>query len=85
MNDVRLKAFENLQNVPLKYIDSRNFGDIISRITTDADQLSDGLIMGFSQLFTGVATLIGTLIFMFSVNVIISCGGGNNAPVVLCG
>lgn len=72
VNDVRLKAFENLQNVPLKYIDSRNFGDIISRITTDADQLSDGLIMGFSQLFTGVATIIGTLIFMFSVNVIIS-------------
>lgn len=72
VNDVRQKAFENLQNVPLRYIDSKNFGDIISRITTDADQLSDGLIMGFSQLFTGVATIIGTLIFMFSVNVIIS-------------
>lgn len=72
VNDVRVKAFDNLQELPLKYIDSKNHGDIISRITTDADQLSDGLIMGFSQLFTGVATILGTLIFMFSVNVIIS-------------
>lgn len=72
VNDVRVKAFDNLQELPLKYIDSKNHGDIISRITTDADQLSDGLIMGFSQLFTGIATILGTLIFMFSVNVIIS-------------
>lgn len=72
VNDVRIQAFDNLQEVPLKFIDSHNYGDIISRITTDADQLSDGLIMGFSQLFTGIATIIGTLIFMFSVNIVIS-------------
>ena len=72
VKDVREQAFTKLQELPLRYIDSKSYGDIISRITTDADQLSDGLIMGFSQLFTGVATILGTLIFMFSVNIIIS-------------
>ena len=72
VKDVREQAFAKLQELPLRYIDSKSYGDIISRITTDADQLSDGLIMGFSQLFTGVATILGTLIFMFSVNIIIS-------------
>ncbi|MGN0178883.1 MAG: ABC transporter ATP-binding protein [Monoglobaceae bacterium] len=72
VKDVREQAFAKLQELPLSYIDSKSYGDIISRITTDADQLSDGLIMGFSQLFTGVATILGTLIFMFSVNIIIS-------------
>ncbi len=72
VKDVREQAFAKLQELPLRYIDSNSYGDIISRITTDADQLSDGLIMGFSQLFTGVATILGTLIFMFSVNIIIS-------------
>lgn len=72
VKDVREQAFAKLQELPLRYIDSKSYGDIISRITTDADQLSDGLIMGFSQLFTGAATILGTLIFMFSVNIIIS-------------
>lgn len=68
VNDLRSDAFEKLQQLPLKYIDSKGYGDIISRVTTDADQLSDGLIMGFSQLFTGVATIIGTLFFMLFTN-----------------
>ena len=58
VNDVRYKAFSKMQKLPLKFIDSVGYGDIISRITTDADQLSDGLILGFSQFFTGVATIL---------------------------
>lgn len=61
-----------MQILPLKFIDSVGYGDIISRITTDADQLSDGLILGFSQFFTGIATILGTLIFMFKINPIIT-------------
>lgn len=72
VNDVRYKAFSKMQKLPLKFIDSVGYGDIISRITTDADQLSDGLILGFSQFFTGVATILGTLIFMFKINPIIT-------------
>lgn len=72
VNDVRYKAFKKMQILPLKFIDSVGYGDIISRITTDADQLSDGLILGFSQFFTGIATILGTLIFMFKINPIIT-------------
>jgi len=66
--DIRTKAFERLQIVPLKFIDSNQHGDILSRVITDVDQISDGLLMGFSQLFTGVITIIGTIGFMFSID-----------------
>lgn len=72
VRDVRSRAIAKMQELPLKYIDLMGSGDIVSRITTDADQLSDGLIMGFSQFFTGIATILGTLGFMLSVNVVIS-------------
>lgn len=72
VKDVRTKAFAHLQKLPLKYIDSHQYGETISRIITDVEQFSDGLLMGFSQLFTGVVTIAGTLIFMLSINVKIS-------------
>ncbi len=69
VKDIREKAFRKLQNLPLKYIDSNSYGDIVSRIVADVDQFSDGLLMGFTQLFTGVITIFGTLLFMFTINV----------------
>ena len=69
VKDLRVQAFRHLQNLDISYIDSHEHGDIVSRIITDIDQLSDGLLMGFTQFFTGVITILGTLIFMFSVNV----------------
>ncbi len=62
--DIRVKAFDSMQQMPLGYIDSNSAGDIVSRITTDIDQFADGLLLGFSQLFTGVVTIIGTVFFM---------------------
>ena len=70
--DIRAEAFQHLQNLPLSYIDGHPHGDIVSRIITDADQVSDGLLMGFTQLFTGVITIIGTLVSMFLVNWIVA-------------
>ena len=69
IRDVRDEAFRKLEILPLKYIDSHAHGDIVSRISADVDQFSDGLLMGFTQLFTGVITIIGTLLFMISINV----------------
>lgn len=69
VRDVRDEAFRKLEILPLKYIDSHAHGDIVSRIIADVDQFSDGLLMGFTQLFTGVITIIGTLLFMLSINV----------------
>ncbi len=68
VKDLRVQAFRHLQKLDIGYIDSHEHGDIVSRIITDIDQLSDGLLMGFTQFFTGVITILGTLIFMFSVN-----------------
>lgn len=68
VRDIRRSAFEKLQKVPLSYIDSHPHGDLISRMITDTDQISDGLLMGFTQLFTGVVTILGTLGFMLSIN-----------------
>ena len=62
IRDVRDEAFRKLEILPLKYIDSHAHGDIVSRIIADVDQFSDGLLMGFTQLFTGVITIIGTLL-----------------------
>lgn len=69
VRDIRTEAFAKLQKLPLKYIDSHPHGDIISRIITDIEQISDGLLMGFTQLFTGLVTIFGTLGFMLSINV----------------
>jgi ATP-binding cassette subfamily B protein len=72
IRDIRDEAFAHLQNLPLKYIDSHSYGDIISRNIADVDQFADGLLMGFTQLFTGVLTIIGTLVLMCVYNWIIA-------------
>ena len=69
IRDIRKDAFEKLEILPLKYIDSHSHGDIVSRVITDVDTFADGLLMGFTQLFTGVITILGTLIFMLTINV----------------
>ena len=69
VKDIRQKAFDRIQILPLKYLDSHQEGDLVSRIIADTDQFADGLLMGFSQLFTGVVTIFGTLLFMLSINV----------------
>ncbi len=72
VRDIRNEAFRKLQILPLKYIDSRPTGEVVSRVIADVDQFADGLLMGFTQLFSGVMTILGTLIFMLSVNVVIT-------------
>lgn len=72
VKDVRTEAFARLQVLPLKYVDSHQYGETISRIITDVEQFSDGLLMGFTQLFTGLVTIFGTLGFMLAINVQIS-------------
>ncbi len=66
--DIRRDAFLSMKKLPLSYIDSHPHGDIVARMVADADQVSDGLLMGFTQLFTGIITIFGTLICMFAVN-----------------
>lgn len=73
VQDIRKDAFEKLEKLPLKYIDSHSHGDMVSRIIADVDTFADGLLMGFTQLFSGVATILGTLIFMLTINVKITC------------
>ena len=68
VRDLRMAAFKKLQKLPIAYIDSTAKGDTVSRIISDADRFSDGLVLGFSQLFTGLITIVGTIIFMFSLN-----------------
>lgn len=69
VRDIRNDAFERIEILPLKYMDSHAYGEIVSRVIADVDQFADGLLMGFTQLFTGVATIVGTFCFMLSVNV----------------
>lgn len=69
VKDVRTRAFAKLQILPLKYIDSHQHGETMSRIITDVEQFSDGLLFGFTQLFTGVVAIIGTLVFMLAIHV----------------
>ena len=69
IQDIRKKAFRRLEELPLKYLDAHSHGDIVSRVVADVDQFADGLLIGFAQLFTGVITILGTLLFMLSVNV----------------
>lgn len=66
--NIREEAFAKLEILPLKYLDTHSSGDIVSRIIADVDQFADGLLMGFTQLFTGIVTIVGTLFFMLSVN-----------------
>lgn len=72
VRDIRAKAIRRVQVLPLAYLDAHKTGDIVSRVIADVDQLSDGLLLGFTQLFTGVVTIVATLVFMFSKNVAIT-------------
>lgn len=69
VRDIRRDAFDKIEHLPLSYIDSHSHGDLVSRIIADVDTFADGLLMGFTQLFTGIATIVGTLLFMLSINV----------------
>lgn len=69
VQDIRRDAFRKIEILPLKYLDAHSHGEIVSRVIADVDQFSDGLLMGFTQLFTGVVTIVGTLIFMLSINI----------------
>ena len=69
IQDIRKKAFRRIEELPLKYLDAHSHGDIVSRVVADVDQFADGLLIGFTQLFTGVITILGTLGFMLSVHV----------------
>lgn len=68
VRDIRDEAFVKIQKLPLKYLDEHPYGEVVSRIISDVDQFADGLLMGFSQLFTGIVTILGTLIFMLTIN-----------------
>ena len=72
VRDIRNEAFRKIEILPLKYIDGHPYGEVVRRVIADVDQFADGLLMGFTQLFTGVATIVGTLCFMLSVNVTIT-------------
>lgn len=77
VKDIREEAFHRLEELPLKYLDAQSYGDVVSRVIADVDTFADGLLMGFTQLFTGVLTIFGTLVFMLMTNVPI-------ALVVVC-
>lgn len=70
--DIRDEAIEKIEVLPLSYIDAHSYGEIVSRVIADVDQFADGLLMGFTQFFSGVLTIIGTLAFMLSINVVIT-------------
>jgi len=86
VRDIRNEAFEKLQHVPLKYIDGHSYGEIVSRVIADVDQFADGLLMGFTQLFTGVVTIAATLIFyvLYKWMDCTHCGC-SHAIVFICG
>ena len=69
IRDIRKEAFERIEHLPLKYIDSHSYGEVVSRVIADVDQFADGLLMGFTQFFTGIVTILGTLIFMLTISV----------------
>ena len=73
VKEIRAKAMRHLQHIPLSYLDVHSTGDIVQSVIADVDQLSDGLLLGFTQLFTGIVTIIATLVFMLSKNVLITC------------
>lgn len=69
IRDIRMEAFEKIERLPLKYMDAHSYGEIVSRVIADVDQFADGLLMGFTQFFTGIVTIFGTLIFMLTISV----------------
>lgn len=69
VRDIREEAFRKIEILPLKYIDSHSYGEVVSRVIADVDQFADGLLMGFTQLFTGVVTIVGTLLIMLTINI----------------
>ena len=73
VKEIRAKAMRHIQQIPLSYLDVHSTGDIVQSVIADVDQLSDGLLLGFTQLFTGIVTIIATLVFMLSKNVLITC------------
>ena len=72
VQDIRDEAFKRIEILPLKYIDEHSYGEVVSRVIADVDQFADGLLMGFTQLFTGILTILGTLGFMLVVNPLIT-------------
>ena len=73
VKEIRAKAMRHMQHIPLSYLDVHSTGDIVQSVIADVDQLSDGLLLGFTQLFMGVVTIIATLVFMLSMNILITC------------
>lgn len=73
VKEIRVKAMRHIQHIPLSYLDLHSTGDIVQSVIADIDQLSDGLLLGFTQLFTGIITIVATLVFMLSKNVLITC------------
>ena len=83
IQDIREKAFCRIQELPLKYLDAHSYGEIVSRVIADVDQFADGLLMGFTQFFTGIVTIFGTLIFMLTISVRITVAVVVITPVSL--
>ena len=83
IRDIRKEAFEKIEKLPLKYIDSHSYGEIVSRVIADVDQFADGLLMGFTQFFTGIVTILGTLVFMLTISVKITAAVVVITPVSL--
>ncbi len=83
IRDIRREAFEKIERLPLKYIDAHSYGEIVSRVIADVDQFADGLLMGFTQFFTGIVTIFGTLLFMLAISVKITAAVVIITPVSL--
>ena len=83
IRDIRTEAFEKIEKLPLKYLDPHSYGEIVSRVIADVDQFADGLLMGFTQFFTGIVTIFGTLIFMLTISVRITVAVVVITPVSL--
>ena len=83
VRDIRGRAFSHIQRLPMSYIDSHPCGDIVSRVIADAEQFADGLILGFSQIFTGVVTILVTLVFMVMISPLIALAVAALTPISL--
>ena len=83
IRDIRTEAFEKIEKLPLKYLDAHSYGEIVSRVIADVDQFADGLLMGFTQFFTGIVIIFGTLIFMLTISVRITVAVVVITPVSL--
>lgn len=83
IRDIRSEVFEKIEHLPLKYIDAHSYGEIVSRVIADVDQFADGLLMGFTQFFTGIVTIFGTLLFMLTISIKITAAVVVITPVSL--